>query len=290
MLKRNWALIALVYLAIAEILSWSPVPDLALCLIQPEYSEQAADHNEPKYCPAFHTGVEVFFAAANDVFERYEKLIIGGFTVVLAISTIGLWLATKRLWDAGERQLALLAETSAGQSRDMRDSISAAKASAKAAQDSADALPRVERAYVYPTMVSSRNIKECIETAREFNPGGHDSGNEPVPATMATLTFRLKNYGKTPAVLKSVYAGFGVSPEGSEFGVTVPDSILGSMETTGDIAVKMNALLTRNQASGIGVYTASLGFSGLITFEDIWGSEHVTDFYFKWDQEAERMA
>ena len=43
MLKRNWALIALVYLALAEVLSLAPVPNLSLCLIQPEHGQQAAD-------------------------------------------------------------------------------------------------------------------------------------------------------------------------------------------------------------------------------------------------------
>jgi hypothetical protein len=113
MLKRNWALIALVYLAFAEVASLGPVPNLSLCLMQPEHSEQTTDNNKPKYCPAFHTGVKVLFAATNDAFERYEKLIIGGFTIVLAVSTIGLWLATNKLWEAGERQLKHLGETAA---------------------------------------------------------------------------------------------------------------------------------------------------------------------------------
>jgi Domain of unknown function (DUF6471) len=105
MLKRNWALIALIYLAFAEVLSWSPVPDLSLCLIQPSHDQKAADHNDEKYCPAFRTGVIVGLNALDGFLERHDKSVVGAFTIVLAISTIGLWLATNNLWRAGEKQI-----------------------------------------------------------------------------------------------------------------------------------------------------------------------------------------
>jgi hypothetical protein len=104
MLKRNWALIAFVYLALAEVLSLAPVPDLSLCLIQQEDSEQSADHDGKKYCPAFHTGAALVFERTDSFLEAHDKSVIGGFTVVLAISTIGLWLATNKLWVAADLQ------------------------------------------------------------------------------------------------------------------------------------------------------------------------------------------
>jgi hypothetical protein len=159
-----------------------------------------------------------------------------------------------------------------------------------AAKRAADSLPIVERAYVYPLIVSAGTTKECIENAKVFymddNAG---DGDRPSPER-ATIIFRIKNYGKTPAILKTVYAGFGVSPVTAEIGVSIPESILGEMETTGDISAEMNTGITRNQAQGIMVYTASVGFSGQITFDDIWGNEHTTQFYFVWDKEIERMA
>jgi hypothetical protein len=51
MLRRDWALKTLAYLAFAEVLSLAPVSDLSLCLIQPEHGEQATDHDDKKYCP-----------------------------------------------------------------------------------------------------------------------------------------------------------------------------------------------------------------------------------------------
>jgi hypothetical protein len=105
--RRSWALISLVYLAFAEVLSWAPVSDLSLCLIQPEHNEQASDHDSKKYCPAFHVGAALAFEKADSWLERHDKSVIGAFTIVLAISTIGLWLATNKLWAAGERQIRL---------------------------------------------------------------------------------------------------------------------------------------------------------------------------------------
>ncbi|MGY3137193.1 hypothetical protein ACVWZM_007875 [Bradyrhizobium sp. USDA 4501] len=140
MLKRNWALIALVYLAFAEVLSWGPVPDLSLCLIKPEHGQQATNHDDKKYCPAFHTGVIASLDALDGFLEHHDKSVVGGFTIVLAISTIGLWLATNKLWRAGERQFELLAQTAADQSRDMGASIAIAKNAADASSKQTEAL------------------------------------------------------------------------------------------------------------------------------------------------------
>jgi hypothetical protein len=107
MLKRNWALIAFVYLALAEAFSLAPVPDLSLCLIRPEHHEKAADDNDNKYCPAFDAGIALVFEKTDLFLETHDKSVVGAFTIVLAISTIGLWLATNKLWVAGERQLRL---------------------------------------------------------------------------------------------------------------------------------------------------------------------------------------
>lgn len=151
MLKRSWLLVAFVYLLFAEALSWLPVPDSSLCLIQAEHGEKVAD-SDGKKCPAFHVGAALAFDQANTFLESHDKSVVGGFTIVLAISTIGLWLATNKLWAAGERQLNLLEQTSAAQSRDMQASIKVAQDSAKAAKRSAEfaeaAIVATDRAWI----------------------------------------------------------------------------------------------------------------------------------------------
>jgi hypothetical protein len=117
MQRGTWLLIALIYLAFAEFVSWAPVPDLSLCLLQAQDDPQSADQDAPKYCAAFHTGVQVFFEQTNHFLETHDKGVVGAFTIVLAISTIGLWMATNRLWEAGENQLRHLSETASVQLR-----------------------------------------------------------------------------------------------------------------------------------------------------------------------------
>lgn len=56
-----------------------------------------------------------------------DKAIVATLTAVLAISTIGLWRATIRLWKAGERQMELIKDNAAEQSRDMKASIELAR-------------------------------------------------------------------------------------------------------------------------------------------------------------------
>lgn len=195
MLKRNWALIALVYLAIAEMLSFTPVPDLALCLIQAEHSQQTADNDEKKYCPAFHTGVIASLDALDGFLEHHDKSVVGGFTIILAISTIGLWLATIKLWAAGEKQFGLLSESAAAQGVDMRSSIAAANRAAKAAEDSVDmagaANERQLRAYVF---ISKSKLSKVVLGQK------------------ATISFSLKNTGQTPAFNVRMQSTIGFAP------------------------------------------------------------------------------
>jgi hypothetical protein len=193
MLKRNWALIALVYLAFAEILSLGPVPDLSLCLIQPEH-QQTAHHDEAKYCPAFHVGIIASIDALDGLLERHDKSVVGAFTIVLAISTIGLWLATISLWKAGERQLELQSKTAAAQSRDMQDSIAVAHRSADIAEK---ALLSVEIPYLYPFTRRHGFTTSPSRLTGQLGVTGFDFGNE-------FIEYYFKNFGRTPAEITEV--------------------------------------------------------------------------------------
>jgi hypothetical protein len=283
MLKRNWALIAFVYLALAEVLSLAPVPDLALCLIQPEHSEQATDHNEPKYCPGFHTGIEVFFAATNDIFERYEKLIIGGFTVVLAVSTIGLWLATKRLWIAGEKQFLHGRAAAARQSRDMQSSIAAAASAAHAAQISADALTQSERAHVF-IKIDAQDFMEATTSAdlAKVTVDGFVS-------TPVTVEFRFKNYGKTPAILREVSRDIKVSanfPDEIEYLPVefVPTERILAADAETDPPWKcIRTHLSKVELMEIIRAQKSFWFFGRMLYDDVFGISHEHRFIYRYN-------
>ncbi|HTC19085.1 MAG TPA: hypothetical protein VK690_08220 [Stellaceae bacterium] len=159
---------------------------------------------------------------------------------------------------------------------------------ASAAKAAAEALPIVERAYVYPVVVSVVGMAEYIDESTIYflNP---DQIDKPRPETR-DIAFKIKNYGKTPAILKSVFAGLGVWPIGAEIGLSIPEATLGPMDITSDFTAAMQVGLTRNQAKHILAYEAHLGFSGTIVFDDIWGNENTTTFLFVWDNEIKRMA
>ena len=169
----------------------------------------------------------------------------------------------------------------------MKSSIRAAEKAAAAAQTSADALPVVERAYVYPIIISARDIADCIDAPFFYSSPTQDD----IPSQTTTeITFKIKNYGKTPAILKDAYAGLGIYSIGAAIGLSIPEAILGEMETTNILTTKMQVGLTRQQAVGVRSCTAIMSFSGQITFDDIWGNEHVTDFFFAWDKDINQMA
>jgi hypothetical protein len=92
--------------------------------------EQTAHGANQKECPTFFVGMFFITESAVDLIRRddNDKVIVAVFTIGLAISTIGLWSATIRLWEAGERQMELIKENAAKQSRDTAASINLARA------------------------------------------------------------------------------------------------------------------------------------------------------------------
>ena len=80
------------------------------------------------------------------------------------------------------------------QARRLRQSVEATKEAAKAAKDSAGALPAIERAYIFVDMDGEVSRPTCKNI-----PG---KGN-----FYFTAPINLINVGKTPAILKKIYVG-----------------------------------------------------------------------------------
>jgi len=108
---RNGLLLAFCYLLFAEFLSWITASWPGPCLIQWEHPE----------CPTFIAGIVLMTERASDFIKHddHDKVIVAAFTAVLALSTIGLWLATvslqrstNNLWKAAERQIAVAQQAS----------------------------------------------------------------------------------------------------------------------------------------------------------------------------------
>ena len=96
-----------------------------------------------------------------DVFERHGEAVIAAFTIVLALSTIGLWRATSKLYKAGEQQIAVVGDI------------------AEAAKDASEHTRTVERAYVKLSHMAP--------------------GLKSEPTGLFLVRMRAKNTGRTPA-------------------------------------------------------------------------------------------
>jgi len=98
-----------------------------------EEQHKSAKEDAVKGATQFFAAISAHKDCAGHFVEENGEGIIASFSIILAISTIGLWLATNRLWAAGEKQFALLSETAAAQSRDMQASIAASTAAVEIA-------------------------------------------------------------------------------------------------------------------------------------------------------------
>jgi hypothetical protein len=220
----------------------------------------------------------------SDEALAFYTLWLMAFTGVLAFATVGLGIATAFLYATGEKQFKVAIRSSIRQSRDMQASVAAAEKSATAADLSAKAVIVVERASVYPVILGYSEIEDCLRAALE-------SKREDVPVAKTTeLAFKFKNFGKTPAILKTAFVAFGAPPHGALTGVAIPESVLAHLEETSPLVSKMQIGLTRKQAQHILVYTGHICFEGEVTFDDIWGNEHMTEFYFVWDKDIKSMS
>src|SRR4051812_21404513 len=115
-------------------------------------------------------------------------------TLAIASFTLTLKRATDRLWDAGERQLKLAAETAAAQSRDMQASIKVSDEAAKAANRSAkvaeDASIAADRAWISIRAEIIDNLR--FERDR----------------VVVGVGFDMTNVGKSPATHVDILAEF----------------------------------------------------------------------------------
>jgi hypothetical protein len=117
--RRVFFLFLLSFLLFAEGSSWMMAGGLGPCLIEPEHRQQAANDNEHEDCPTFFAGTLLGFERGFEWVKSddNDKAVVAGFTIVLAVSTIGLWLATNKLWRAGETQRNLAEDTAERQLR-----------------------------------------------------------------------------------------------------------------------------------------------------------------------------
>lgn len=201
-------------------------------------------------------------------------------TAVLAISTVGLW----RIALVGMR----------AQSRDMKESLRIADASAKATVAAADAATassrlalEVERARLI-VVLDKHNVGILKNAAQ-----GPDGGWLP---DAIRFGFKFRNYGRTPAILHFMGRGIEVTreprgPLGPQRVHEFDDGVIvdGGADSA-DFRFGMEKALPVVQAKSVMAGSSFLEFFGEVHFSDIFGGEYQTRFWFAYDAATERMA
>jgi hypothetical protein len=120
------------------------------------------------------------------------------FTLVLAFSTVGLWIATIGLYFAGERQLTHAQSVADSAERDRKSQlekfgqqIGIAQQNADAASLSADAAVAAERARFY--VVVEHNFLACVGAAKRWD-GPIEQDENPLPSDIQPMAgIRFEN-------------------------------------------------------------------------------------------------
>lgn len=267
--RRNWSVLA-VLLAIVLVIDVA-YSVLSTCDPVGEQARQATGGQQaPKQCTPFSGPLFAFIHPGlvwtGHIFERPGEAVIAVFTVVLAFSTILLWRATERLYEAGEAQREHSEGVASQQADHMRQSIGAAVRSAQAAERTADTTRDTAekhlRAYV---LVDNASLK--IDGIVEYEVTAKNFGQTPAHDVTFFSGTRHRPY-PPPAPLPPA---IGLKPLSKRYlganTVIVSDDKL-AREFTVDEKV---ALL-----SGADVFYVV----GEIEYKDIFGSPHKTTFKF----------
>jgi hypothetical protein len=157
------------------------------------------------------------------------------------------------------------------QLRLIRESLGPAKEAAIAAKAAAEALPAIERAYVFIIPeIRSLDLVPYISGV-----GGYYSQVE--------IHFRIENHGKTPAVIKGVDARLKVLNDAPNNEIHlivefVPDKILAGGASYEPHLSPRICEIDDTIAERIEAGHSAIWFFGSIYYDDLFGKEHVTRF------------
>lgn len=150
------------------------------------------------------------------------------------------------------------------QLRRLRQTVDATKEAAKAAKKAAEALPNIERAYIF--------VDSCmVDGMIPFNTEISDFN----------ILVELSNIGRTPAVLTKlncdVVWGIGYPIKYSEHGGKVPHG-WASLAAGEKMKYKIPIHIPRDILSKIILHELKLVCYGLIEYQDVWRDRHETGF------------
>ena len=209
-------------------------------------------------------------------------------TVALAAFTLGLTIFTAFLYAT------------------TRTSSKAAAVAAKAAQDSAEALPKLERAYLFANIHPVQSFTTTYhgimapppdttfqyKVRTQFDEGLIDLPSDN-PVYHLDYEVNLTNHGKTPAVIKSLRLG------ASHVTDAEPPESWGSPSIENEVVLRADAKrsykfrdptpLSKDAAQLIHDGKRSPQFYGRIEYEDVFGLTHITQFCGRYSAPTDRF-
>ena len=292
LIKRYWPAI-LLSLALILILDGT-ISSLETCHPPPNSPSASQDGNEN--CTVLQGPLASLIVGLGHFFETHDKGIVAAFTVILALSTIGLWIATISLYKSGERQIRSSRQVAAIQARQARhqfrfsreiadrqaketqDQLKIARDSAAAAKQSADAAVAADRAWFYVEI--DHNFLDCINAAGTWD--GKILDTQDLAASnwpMAKIEFR--NYGKSPGVVVEVGTGIAiweiVSDPVYDVRVVMANVIPPNAVTENFATVQ--GPITLGQAKQVKRGTANIWIFGYVIYDDVFDQRHTHRFF-----------
>lgn len=185
---------------------------------------------------------------------------------ITALASIIIAAFTGTLWVATSRQATLT------------------KIAAEAAKQSADALPAIERCYVFLRVTNSNIQLKPIDTPATWSPN----------ISSLWVRFTFINYGRTPAIIQEIKVGIrrmdGDLPVDAwveEDRLKLPLNVLGSGEffEKGGFYVSDPAQITQADADLIFAGGLFVYFFGHVAYQDVFGNDRETQFCWRVSRE-----
>jgi hypothetical protein len=231
----------------------------------------------------------IYRDCAGEFLHENGEAVTAFFTIILAVSTIGLWGATYHLYKAGEEQ-RLSSERIAAEQRQSSEriaerqseqtqrSLDIAFTAANAAELSAKAAVGSELPLVFLTSI---DVKPAIgSTPKIVSPS--------LPQIPSVVFVEFKNYGRTPAILHHLFIDWDVTsrlPDEPDYNRQYPleDHVIEPRDsfdffTTGDVIFDSTQIEAANRGP------ERLWVYGYLSYSDFLRNEHRIGFCAVWGE------
>jgi hypothetical protein len=160
------------------------------------------------------------------------------------------------------------------------------RTAARAAKESAEALPKLERAYLFETVTMTTQISG-VATQLSLKQGEIDLEGSIPEDVFPRFSVRLVNHGKTPAIIKSVLLGADHfnntdEPTSWSFNRIQTEHVLNPSQEL-PYEIRDTIPISEEALAELKAGRLSLKVYGKITYEDVFERSHETAWYWQYN-------